>query len=388
MKKSSILAIWFSVCLAGCDIDGGAYPSAAPLTPLAEGLISDVASVNEMDKTKEGKEAGVPLPLEQALELKSGIYGIPFGATTDDLMKWCTDNNMAVANPTEEDVKKDVKRAVGRIKDLKEAYDFEMAFLMPLEQELLKLEQGYANIGSVVELAKVAAAQEKLEVLKNPTVSYQDQKYYLESVHKGMNIKVDDEVRTCTDERITRTAYSLTLKPTERSEKLIAAGLNRIGVFFHGDIEQELRVYATLAVLGSNAQRSDNAQFELVLTAIREKYGDPTFIPGCRLIRDYGQSHQIIGGDMGDLFGIECGIPFFSENDTIVWARNLILLGDLRRTAESPGIVLHGSDYLLLYYDHGAAARIFDLYSRTLADFEKDYYEKKKQALAQMQKDF
>lgn len=391
MKKSSILAIWLSVCLAGCEIDGDTYPSAAPLTPSAEGVLSDVASAKDGNKTEEGKEARVPLALEQALELKSGIYGIPFGATTDDLMKWCNDNNMAVANPTEEDVKKDVKRAVGRIRDLKEAYDFEMVFLTPLEQELLKLAQGYANGGDMFERAKVAAAQEKIEVLKNPTVSYRDQKHYLERVHNGMNIEVDGEVRTCTDERITRTAYSLTLKPTERSEKLTAAGLNSINVFFRSEIGQELRAYATFAVLGGNAQRSANAQFELVLTAIREKYGAPTLIPRCRLLTAYfnsGESLQIIADDMSALFGTEVGFSFFSENETVAWARNLILFGNLRQTAESRGIALDGSEFLLFYYDHYAATQIFDLHARALADFKKDYHDKKKEALTQMQQDF
>ena len=125
MKKASILAIWFVLFLTGCESDGDAHRSAMVPTPLAEGVISDATSARGPGKGAEAKEVVTSSPFDQALELESGVYGLSFGATTDEVMKWYSDNHMAVANPTEKDVKEAARNAVGRIKDLKEAYDFE-----------------------------------------------------------------------------------------------------------------------------------------------------------------------------------------------------------------------------------------------------------------------
>ena len=211
-------------------------------TSLAESVISDGMSAKGPAKSEEAKGNVTSSQLDQALELQAGMYGLPFGATTDEVMKWCADNNMAVANATEKDVKEAARNAVGRIRDLKEAYDFEAASLTPLEQELLKLAQGYAETRDIFELAKIAAAAEKLDVLKNPTVSYEGQKYYLVRVHKGMEVNVDNKQKVCTDDRITKTAYRLMLTPTAQSESMAASGLTNIDVLFHGDIGQELRI--------------------------------------------------------------------------------------------------------------------------------------------------
>ena len=257
-----------------------------------------------------------------------------------------------------------------------------------MEQELLKLAQGYAEARDIFELAKIAAAHEKLDVLKNPTVSWEGQKYYLVRVHKGMEVNVDSQQKICTDDRITKTAYRLTLTPTAQSEKMVASGLTNIDVLFHSDVGQELRAYATLATVSGNVQRSANIQFELVATAFREKYGTPRVVPRWRSNNGYQRSYEIIGADMYELLGIDCGIPFFCENSAAVWARNLVLFGDLHKISELPGIALDGSAFWLLYYDHKAATRIFDLHQEAFEDFQKNYHEKKREALAQIQQNF
>jgi hypothetical protein len=388
MKNASILVAWVLFFVTGCESGSDAHRSAAAPVPLAKGTISDGTSAKEPGNAAGGREAVSSSQLDQALELQSGVYGLPFGATTDEIMKWCADNNMAVGNPTEKDVKEAAQKAVARIRDLKEAYDFEVDSLAPLEQELLKLAQGYAETRDVFELAKIVGAAEKLEVLKNPTISYEGQKYYLVRVHKGMNVNVDDEQKVCTDDRITKTAYRLMLTPTAQSERMAASGLTSMEVLFHGDIGQELRAYATLAIVGGNAQRGANAQFELIMTALGEKYGTPRFIPQWRSNNGHQQSYEIIAADMHELLGIDCDISFFLRNAGIAWARNLIVLGDVTRTADSPGMTLRGPVLWLLYYDHKAATRIFALHQRAIDDFRKNYHEKKKEALAQIQQNF
>jgi len=329
MKKASILIIWFGLFFTGCESEGDAHRDALSRTSSVSDAMSNAASAKRPGEDTEAEETATSALLNQAIELQSGVYGLPFAATTDEVMKWCADNNMAIANPTEKDVKDAAKKAVDRVTGLKEAYDFEMAFLTPLEQELLKLAQGYTDTGDLFELAKIAAAKEKLDVLKNPTVSYQGQKYYLVRVHEGMKVTVDNEQTVGRDDRSCRTAYQLTLTPGVQSERMATSGLTGIDVLFHGDIGQELRAYATVAVIAGNAQRSANTQFKLVATALSEKYGTPSFAPGRGYNTGHRQPYEMILSDMYELFGIDRDIDFFWKNSATVWARNLTLLGDI-----------------------------------------------------------
>jgi hypothetical protein len=399
MKNASILVVWSLFFCMGCESGGDAHRSAGAPAPSAEGMISDGTSAKEPGNAAGGREAVSSSQLDQALELQSGVYGLPFGATTDEVMKWCADNNMAVANPTEKKVKEAARNAVARINGLKEAYDLEVESLAPLEQELVKLAQGYAETRDIFELAKIAAAAEKLDVLKNPTISYEGQKYYLVRVHKSMKVDVDNDQKICTDDRITRTAYRLTLTPTAQSESMVASGLASMDVLLYGDVGQELGAYATVAIVGGNAQRNANTNFGLVLTAISEKYGTPESIPRWRPNSVSEQSCEIITEGIHELLGTDCGISFstsawapnltsFADLQAIVWARNLVLFGDLHKTSEPPGIALEGSRFWLFYYDHEAAAHIFELHAKALADFEKNYREKKKEAFAQVRQNF
>jgi hypothetical protein len=331
---------------------------------LAEGVISDAASAKGPAKTVEDKGAVTSSRLDQTLDLQSGIYGLPLGATRDELMRWCADNHMAVANATEKDVKEAARKAVARISDLKEAYDLEMASVAPLEQELLKLAQGYADIGNELERAKVAAAQEKLDVLKNPSVSYEGQKYYLGQVHKGLNAYLDNERKVCTDDRICKTAYALVLTPTEKTEKMKADGLRMLFVFLLGDVGEEYRTYATFAWFGQGPERSASTQFDLVLRGLTEKYGTPASVPWRPDSMTY-----LLGTDL----------PSSYRGSATAWAQNFLLLGEA---------VEETKVFCLVQYDPKAATRISELHSMALADFEKSYREKKKAALAQVQQNF
>lgn len=327
------------------------------------------------------------MSIEKILKLESGVYGIPFDANCTAVMKWCTDNSMAIENPTEQSVKKDIRRTVNRISNLQKEYDLEKDSLTELEKELLQLAQGYVNAGDVFELAKVAAARDKIEILKNPTFSYEGQKYYLERVHKGMKVDVDGERRTCTDDRITKTAYKLVLTPTVKSERMLRNGMQRMDVFFYGDIGQEPKTYATFASFGNSSERSAGAQFELVFTGMCQKYGTPVF-------KDW-ESDFLTGSlrhDVEHLLGTEFTFLFEGSNvqlppDKAIWARNLLLLGYLLHEGESVA-GLKGGDFALFYCDHKTATRIFELHERAVEDFKKQYHDKKEQASTQVHKDF
>jgi hypothetical protein len=375
MNKFLILAICLAVFLSGCDSE--------LLHQYVDRLDTDRSESIGDSKIEGSEKAKETSWLETTIELESGIYAIPFGATTEEIAKWCADNNMAIANPTEKDVKEAARNAVRRVIELKEAYDFEIASLTPLEQQLLKL---YSDTDDVFEQAKVAAAKEKVDLLKNATISYEGRKYYLERVHDGMKVNVDNQERFCTDDLITKTAYRLILTPTEKSEKMMNAGLKILDVFFYGDIGQDLRAYATHAIFGPTAERSTDNQLGLVLSAICEKHGSPALMaPGLGSTKDWKLWHELDDGDMYHLFGPKCG---YRGATGAGWARNLLLYGQFCGIVGSSEIVFEGSDFRLFYYDHNVVARLREFHSKALQDFEKQYHEKKKKDLTQMKQDF
>jgi len=165
-------------------------------------------------------------------------------------------------------------------------------------------------------------------------------------------------------------------------------GLKQLEVIFYRDPETVLRTYATFATLGGSAERSPNAQFQLVLETLREKHGSPSLIPPWRSSTNSGTSYELIASDMDELLGIECGIPFFLNTSTLAWARNLIVFADVHLTGNSGGITLNSPHFLVLYYDHQAVSYVRDLYAKAIADFEKDYHAKKGSARAAMKQDF
>jgi hypothetical protein len=233
----------------------------------------------------------------------------------------------------------------------------------PLEQELLKLTHGFADIDDRFEL-RSAAAKEELDLLKNPAAAYEGQKYYLLQVHKGISVYLDAERKVCTDERIRKTAYLLALTPTDKSKKVTANGLAMLLVFLFGGIGQEPRTYATFALFGETPERSTYAQLELVRTAITEEYGTPCRTPwNCE--------------SMEHLLGTQFASESPGQGSATAWAKNLLL-----------GVHQGSGLFWLLHYDSKAAASIFELHSKALADFEKSYREKKKEALAQVQQNF
>jgi hypothetical protein len=334
MKKASSLVIGVIILCAGCESDGNAHRSTAAPAPLAKRAVSDGTPAKQPAGAGKPEEGVAPSPLERTLDLQSGVYGLPFGATIEEVMKWCADNSMAVANPTEKDIRNAARNAVEKMGNLIEAVDS----FTPLERELLKLTHGLADVDSRFELGS-AAAKEELDLLKNPGATYEGQKYYLLQVHKGISVYLDGERKVCTDDRIRKTAYLLALTPTEKSERMRANGPRMLLVLLFGDIGQEPKTYATFALFGETPERSTYVQVELVRTQFASES------PG--------------------------------QGTTTAWAENLLL-----------GVHQGSGLFWLLHYDSKAAASILELHSKALADFEKNYREKKREALAQVQHDF
>jgi len=365
MKKLVITSMCGVLLLGGCEVGDDAYMSPAVLTPAVGAVISDTAARTEEEARARSDRASGVSHLTNVLELKSGIYGLPFEATIEEVVKWCADNGLQVVNSTEEEVKKAARRSLTRILDLPEGCDLERASVAPLEQELEQ--HCLINAGDPWKLQKVRIAQRRLRALKSPTVLYQNQMHYLDKVHEGMTVEVSGGDRTCTDDTVTEAAYSMTLKPGPESQRMNENCLRELSIFFYRDAEDNLKTYATVAIFF--------AQRALVRTALQEKYGSPQSIPPMRPDTLSEEAYATIAGDAAEFLGMGFSVEFFFNTSTLAWARNLLL-------------IQQSSDFVLIHYDHEAATYLADLYTKALDDFKDDCAANNEAALAQMEQDF
>jgi len=93
------------------------------------------------------------------------------------------------------------------------------------------------------------------------------------------------------------------------------------------------------------------------------------------LSNGYEGAYEIIARDAGELFGMGFDEEFFFNTSTLAWARNLLM-------------IQQASDFVLIHYDHEAAAHLSDLYARVLDDFKNGCVADKEAAVAQMEQDF
>lgn len=365
MKKLVITIICVVLLLGGCEAGDDPYTSAGVLASTVGGAISDTGMKTEEKDGHPTDRASELVHLANVLDLKSSIYGLPFGATTEQVVRWCSGNGLEMVNPTEEEIKKAARRSLTRILDLPEGCILDRASLVSLERTLEQ--QHLLNSGDPWKLQKIRIAQRRLRALKSPTVLYQDQVYYLDRVHEGMIVEVGGRDRTCTDDAITEAAYSMTLKPGPNSQRMHENCLRELSVFFCRDGEGDVKTYATTAIVFG--------QHSTVRTALQEKYGTPQSIPPMRPSNGYEGAYEIIASDAGELFGMGFNVEFFFNTSTLAWARNLLM-------------IQQASDFVLIHYDHEAAAHLSDLYVKALDDFEKRCIADRDAAIAQMEQDF
>jgi TPR repeat protein len=349
------------------------------------------------DITQDHKEAAKWFceSLKKSIPLDKGIYGIPFNATIDEVLIWCKDNNMAIANDTEQTIAKDLREKASRIKRLKKAYEDDKQYLPALEQEILDIMKSNGSDPTIsalddIEKKNIEAIQVRLETLKNPWFSYAGEKYYLSSIFpNGLKMWVDGKPQFCKNPEITKTAFSLILKPTKDSERMINNGLKQLTISFFGSQGQSPKTFATLAYFSDSPNKSLQAQFDFISKAISEKYGSPKLFNFDDFMRQNEDLHTIIYDDMFLLTGEKWSD--YSSITFLMWARNIRLLGEIGYwwPVENEISLKNGCDtFGLLYYEPNAFMRLSENRNKAVKNFEEEYYKQRKQESAKMREDF
>jgi hypothetical protein len=331
--------------------------------------------------------------LKKSIPLDKGIYGIPFNATIDEVLVWCKDNNMAIANDTEQTIVKDINEKASYVMGLKENQGDNKQSLQMLEEKLLEIKKSNSNnlssYGAARENVNIDVLLTKLDTLKNPAFSYAGQKYYLSSIFpNGFKMWVDGKPQFCKDPEITKTTYALMLMPTKKSERMINNGLKQVHISFYSSQGQSPKTYATLGYFGDPPNKSIRAQFNFISKAISEKYDSP---PKLFNFEDLTENNT-------DLYTIIYDDVFLSTGEKwsdshisfLMWARNIRLFGEIGilGRGEEFEIVLGSPAFGLLYYEPNAIMRLSENYNKAVENFEKEYYKQRKQESTKEREDF
>ena len=195
------------------------------------------------------------------------MYNIPLGATLDEVLKWCEENNAKVTNPTKQDVYRKVKNRVSQLCTYEPSLDFgnlksfiESAFATGKvdmdEYEKMIADESYSS------LAVVGLIAMDLKIIKNLSFTYKNVKrFWLPVFDDGMKLSIG----ICTDERITKNTRELQISIV-KGDKLIP-----ITIYFYGNNEKEFKSYAALATYSEGD--SLGKLFEMIVGALNKNYG-------------------------------------------------------------------------------------------------------------------
>ena len=205
------------------------------------------------DKSASKQPAETPA-CTQAIELGKAMYGIPIGASSDEIRKWLDEKKVKNYGSTKSDLERICKReltvmnGLGLLQDMgiggEEIKGGKNIDYAQLERQLPKVSFNAAKVG-VDARPYVEALHLICVTLKNPTFSYQGTTCFLESVMPGLN-----------------DAFALGVAPSEEMKR-DGIGWIRVFLWKKGDV---LVSYGAAVGLRQNADK--------VINTLNEKYGE------------------------------------------------------------------------------------------------------------------
>lgn len=336
---------------------------------------------DEKGRSENSSTSSAQKVLRDSVPLDKGIYGVPFNATVEEVLVWVKDNNMAIDNPTEQAITKNIKERHEKIERLKnEAKDYEdqkqnMPAMEQEAQEVTNNIQGFdptvVGIG-LTAMQNIEAIEKNTELLKNPSISYAGEKYYLiGNFSDGMNAGTIDG-KTCKDPEITQNSYKLVLEPTKESERTKKDNLGVMAIYFYINEDQQMRSYATYAVFNSEA-------FKDIYKTITDKYGEPVLPKYTKSNeRKYNEDWKIIEDERFHVTG-------FTKTPEMIWARNIQFSGNINVEDDRS---ISSSVFGLLYYDPNIVNQLIEHHKKAIEKFNEEQKKQRNQEVNQIKKDF
>lgn len=276
--------------------------------------------------------------------LKEAMYGIPLSATIDEVIKWCVDNKVSIKNNSASQIKQYIEEqakfapalanAIGNYINKTMTYDekreqeareeFYKAIAPSLPENIppgmqLAFGANYADVmKQELQQRAVVNIKQALELIKSPSFSWNNERYFLKPIFKGIEVSLKNEKLICVDDRITRTAYVLKVEPSEQMKRQL---LDELNIYFYANKEGHLKSYAVVGRfrgwegLGYNPEEL----FVKIIDTLKTKYGEPRVFRSDGLIDESNNIMHLINYHLVyPRGGAESGVAIF-------WKRNILL---------------------------------------------------------------
>ena len=294
----------------------------------------------EEDSSIKGQEFSMNEVNFASAKLSKGAFGVPFGASLNEVFRWCDENKVVVLNNTKQQLEEKSQNIANQINEEKE--------------------NPGVNKNTKDQIKNI------LEELKNPCFYYYGNGFLLNKVFKdGEVVVVDGIKRICTDKRITDSTYSLKVAPSEDSKRLRNNSLDNIEIFLKRDDYGRLFSYATVSCFQNIDKEDLGHQYSLIIGVLNAKYGEPLF-----LTKPKGMGIDSVCEDNAGVWKIYRMTGIDSLNYiTLMWKKNIIILSEsMFRDSNTPN-----KSFYLIYYEPNAAKKILESYRDAIEDFRHSF---------------
>jgi len=279
------------------------------------------------------------------IPLTTGVYSVPFGASLQDVLKWCEEKNVQVLNDTDKTIREQIK---DKSKRLEFANDVLMNDDNKYYTELERMTAGTSDLDIIQKLV-AEQVKELLSTCKNPSFIFRGQKYYL--VPAFQNKEIENPKTPCADDKITKSTYVLMVGPSEDMKK---DKLDNLMVFFYNNNSQ-LQSYATIAMF-TVVYGQENPVETIIMNTLDKKYGQRE----------------------------EISIPKFGGFDNNIWDKIMKIkeqisqvISPLFLNIETEKIFIWGKNIVLnIYYHEGLDYYTFCYYEPNIAKLVLSMHEK------------
>ena len=341
---------------------------------------------NIISETNKGKPSTSSESKLTYVELSKGMYGIPFDVNLQEVLKWCEENKVNIANITKQEVEHTIRCTLSRVRGINKTYDVDKDQLSEIEKSVLELTlKGQMDYGQMdlEDQLKLDQAKRLFEDLKAPSFDYKGQELLLNrEFEHGETISIGKVEKVCTDKRIINMIYNLTIIPSDSSEKLINDNLSSIKIYFTRDDSGDLVSYATFArFMKSSFMNSSREagkvlakQYNSVFKVLSEKYGNPVYREKLGTKRNelhptyQGVTYSAIEDNTpeGNIYHLT-GIDFLGY-DALLWKKNVILITKFRNNDLSAPDAFEKGFYVI-YYEPNIANSVLGYYEQAIRDF-------------------
>lgn len=317
------------------------------------------------------------------IELKQGIYNIPFGADINAVASWCDKQNVKLEHISKDEIEERIKRGVvdnvgglseeTYFKDVERGVKELSQFTIPQIKDLIKKIKNREKIPYYFISLDIKAIEDDISFLENPppSVKYNDKEYYLQETFSCDALRNSEVKDICSYPSLSKRNYQLNIIPNQGTE-LANDGVERIIIKFYKDDDQQLKFYLCIAQVHASSEQ----KILDLLDIMSEKYGQYS------MVRPGGERKDEV-----DILSVN-RVGSLRGDTLFVFGKNLILFAGTDSFDGYNSFSFRYLSYELLYAEPTLMKKVINNYNSTVELLAKDSEKKAIDSKQRMKNNF